>query len=78
VVLHFAVAVFAPLVSRHAKAADGSALRGITQLGIAAKISHDNYSVKGHEEPFFNLGFLTTRYYKRKTEESSDPIFLTR
>lgn len=60
-VLHFAVAIFAPLVGRHAETANGSALGGIAQLGIATEISYQNYSVEGHEEPFFSVKFWTVR-----------------
>jgi hypothetical protein len=63
-VLHFAIPIFAPLVGGHAETANGSALGGVTQLGIAPEISHESYLIEGHEEPFFSLGFSDTpRYY---------------
>ena len=52
-VLHLAITIFAAFVGRHAEAAYGSALGGIAQLGIATEISHENYFIEGHEEPFF-------------------------
>jgi hypothetical protein len=52
-VLHFAVSILAAFVGRHAEATNGSALGSVAQLGIATEISHENYSVEGHEEPFF-------------------------
>ena len=52
--------IFAAFVGRHTEAAYGSALGGIAQLGIATEISHENYFIEGHEEPFsFYLGLLT-------------------
>jgi hypothetical protein len=51
-ILHFAISIFAPLVSGHAETTNGSALGCITQLGIAPEISHYNYLIEGHEEPF--------------------------
>jgi hypothetical protein len=72
-VLHLAITIFTAFVGRHAEATNGSALGSVAQLGIATEISHENYSVEGHEEPFFYLGLPTPRYYKRKTEESSEP-----
>src|SRR6185503_10990521 len=56
VVLHLAVSIFAPFVRRHTEATNGSTLGGVAQLGIATEISHENYFVEGHEEPFFLYG----------------------
>jgi hypothetical protein len=78
-VLHLAVTIFAAFVGRHAEATNGSALGSVAQLGIATEISHENYLIEGHEEPFFSyLGLLTPRYYRRKTQESSEPKYFTR
>jgi len=30
----------------------------VSQFGITTEISHENYFVKGHEEPFFYWDFL--------------------
>ena len=60
-VLHFAIAIFAALVGRHAEATNGSALGSVAQLGIATEISHDNYFIEGHEEPFFSFTGFTDR-----------------
>jgi hypothetical protein len=57
VVLHLAISIFAPFVCRHTEATNGSTLGGVAQLGIATEISHENYFVEGHEEPFFLSGF---------------------
>jgi hypothetical protein len=73
VVLHLAIFIFAPLICRHTEATNRSTLGGVAQLGIATEISHENDSIEGHEEPFFLSGLLTPRYYKRKTEEASEP-----
>src|ERR1044072_7080927 len=59
-VLHLAISIFAPFVCRHTEATNGSTLGGVAQLGIATEISHENYFVEGHEEPFFLSG-LTNR-----------------
>src|SRR5215213_3109373 len=60
-VLHLAIAIFTAFVGRHAEATNGSALGGVAQLGIATEISHENYFIEGHEEPFFSfLGFKLT------------------
>jgi hypothetical protein len=75
-VLHFAISIFTALVRGDAEATNGSTLGGIAQLGIATEISHDNYSVKGHEEPFFLLGLTNRRdTTTRKSEEASKPHF---
>jgi hypothetical protein len=60
-VLHLAVTIFAAFVGRHAEATNGSALGSVAQLGIATEISHKNYSIEGHEEPFFSFPGLTNR-----------------
>ena len=60
-VLHLAVTIFAAFVGRHAEATNGSALGSVAQLGIATEISHDNYSIEGHEEPFFYSGITDRR-----------------
>jgi hypothetical protein len=60
-VLHFAVAIFAPFVRGHAETTNGSALGGVAQLGIATEISYQNNFVEGHEEPFFSSKFWTGR-----------------
>jgi hypothetical protein len=61
VILHFAVSIFAPLVRGHAETTNGSALGCVTQLGIAPEISHDNYFIEGHEEPFSSFSGFTDR-----------------
>jgi hypothetical protein len=60
-ILHLAISILAPLVSGHAEATNGSALGCVTQLGIAPEISHDNYLIEGHEEPFSSFSGLTDR-----------------
>jgi len=59
VVLHLAVTIFTAFVGRHAEATNGSALGSVAQLGIATEISHENYLIEGHEEPFFTLSGFT-------------------
>jgi hypothetical protein len=67
VVLHFAVTIFAAFIGRHAEATNGSALGSVAQLGIATEISHENYFIEGHEEPFFLfLGLLTAAILQAK------------
>jgi hypothetical protein len=75
-VLHFAVAILAAFVRRNAETANGSTLGGIAQLGIATEISHENYSIEGHEEPFFFRSFLKRRdTTSEKRKNQANPFF---
>jgi hypothetical protein len=75
-VLHFAISIFAALIRGDAETTNGSTLGGIAQLGIATEISHDNYSIKGHEEPFFLLGLTDRRdTTSENLKNQANPIF---
>jgi hypothetical protein len=75
-ILHFAVFIFAPLVCRNAEATHGRTLGGIAQLGIATEISHQNYFVKGHEEPFFSNSLTDTAILLRENlKNQANQIF---
>jgi len=52
-ILHLAVSIFTALVRGDAEGTNWGTLCRVTQLGIAPEISHENYLIKGHEEPFF-------------------------
>jgi hypothetical protein len=79
VILHFAVFIFAPFIRGHAEGTNWGTLSRVAQLGIATEISHDDYFVKGHEEPFFSLGLRTCRdttSANTKNQASAFPIVI--
>jgi hypothetical protein len=76
VILHLAISIFATLVRGHAETANRGTLGGVPQLGIASEISHENYFIEGHEEPFF-FWVLPSAAILQASHEAvkRDPVF---